>query len=125
MNPQGSGVINTAYLDSLDKQVDSISSCSELQQFAASSLASLQAQLTAINAQIAALAPIQALLNPPTSPGEAISWIGNYIEHVLTPMYQPSVTSAEQLAALTSRIASLSQKIVSKATSFSQCTVTV
>lgn len=125
MQPQGSSVIDTAYFTNLTGQIHATNSCSELQALVAQAFASIQAGQSAIQAELASLAPILALLEPPSAnPGAIVSWITNLISGVLTPMTKPSITYAAQLAAQAGQIASVLSAIEAAASRIGSCTVT-
>jgi hypothetical protein len=125
MQPQGSSILNAAFFAALTVQAQEIKTCAELQSMATTVMASIQAEKNAIEAQIAALTPILALLTAPTSPTAAVTWITSFITGVLTPQYKPYITYATQLTELASSISSLTSAIESAAALIPSCSVTV
>jgi len=123
--PQGSS-FDAAYIDSLTKQVEGISVCSELQEFMSDVVADLNRQLDALKAQMEALAPIAKLLeNPAAELPKIASWIGDFIEGVLKPMYQPHVTMASQIEQTIAAVSKLEAAVVAKAEEIGSCAVTM
>ena len=120
---QGSA-FDTSYIDSLTKQVEGISVCSELQDFINDAMSDLKKQLSAVEDQIKALEPIAELLeNPAAELPKIVAWIGNFIEGVLKPMYQPVVTMAEQIEQTAEAITKLEAAVVSKASEIGSCVI--
>jgi hypothetical protein len=126
MQPQGTSVLNAAYFTALTAEINNLQTCAELQALATTVMASIQAEKNAIEAQLAALAPILALLTVPGANLSAIvSWISNFITSVLTPIYLPYINYATQLAQLTAAVATLATAIENAAANITSCTVTV
>lgn len=125
MQGQGQIPFNKAYFDALSARVNRTTDCSELQALVAEAFASIQAQSDAITAQLAALTPMLALLNVPTSLGAVISWVGNFITSFLQPYLKPQITYAQQLTELAAAIAELTAAIQHAAGNIEFCTVTV
>jgi len=82
MQPQGTALVNTAYFSDLTAQINATNVCTELQALVNSIMAMLQAEVTAIKAQIAALLP---LLSLPTDLGSVITWITHFAGSMSTP----------------------------------------
>ena len=125
MQPMGSNVTNTAHYANLTATINAAQSCAELQAMTTTIMASLNGELAAIATQAASLAPILALLTPPTSPTAAVTWIASMITAVLVPMYKPYATYALQLAAETAAIAELTAAIMSAQAKFPSCSITI
>lgn len=124
-NPQGS-TFDTAYIDSLTKQVEGISVCEDLQKFSSEVMADVQAQLSAMEKQLEALSPIADLLTAPGADLEKIvTWISDFISGVLKPMYQPYVTITAQIAQTTAAVARLETAIENKAAEITSCAVSI
>jgi hypothetical protein len=124
--PQGSVILNTAYFASLTEAINAAGSCAELQVLASQAIASLNANQSAINAQIALLAPMLALLTAPSaSPTAIVTYLETLISAYLTPMLKPAVTYATQLTDLTAQIATMTAAITSKAGAFPSCSITI
>jgi hypothetical protein len=120
-----SAPINAAYFAALTAQVNASNSCAELQAVTTSALESILATQTAATAQLATITPMLALLMPPTTPTEVITYIQTFITAYLTPQLVPAVTLAAQLAATIAAIAALTAAIESKAAQFASCTITI
>jgi hypothetical protein len=125
MDPQGSSPINDAYFAAQEAQIAEIKVCSELQTQVNMIFASLQANLTAINAQLALLQPILALLEAPENPGAVITWISNFITNFLTPYVVPYTTLTTQLTELSTKIEELITSIENAAAEIEGCTITI
>jgi hypothetical protein len=120
-----SGPINPDYYSNLIIQIEAATSCAQLQQIANEIAKTMRDQVAAINAQMAAIQPILALLSPPTSPDAAVSWIGNLISAVLTPMAKPYISYAAQLALMMAEIPNLLSAIENTKLKFPSCTINV
>lgn len=126
MIPQGSQIVNLQYFESLTKRAQNIGSCDELQAFSSEAMASLQAHLAAINAQLAELQPILALLSPPSaSPTAIVTWLTSFITSFLTPYVKPTITYASQLTEISAQIALVVAAINGKAASFPSCSISL
>jgi hypothetical protein len=124
--PQGSAILNTAYFASLTQAINGAGSCAELQALATEAIASLNANKAAVNAQIADLAPMLALLTAPSAdPTAIVTYLTSLITNFLTPMLKPSITYATQLTQLSTQIATMTAAITSKAGSFPSCSITL
>lgn len=115
--------VNSAYFESLKSQINCAGSCEELQQLATDALQLVSDQIAGISQQLEPLNKLQDLLEIPANPGEAVTWIGNYITIVLTPMYKPYQTYVQQLAALPAVISDLQQTINTKMSEFDSCSI--
>jgi len=125
MNPQGAGLINTAYYEGLIAQVQAIENCDALNQAVTTIFASIQAEKTAIEQQIARYQPLLALLTPPTTPNAVVGWVSNFISLYLTPQIQPFYTYTTQLATLVTTIEHLVSEIEAAAGRIPTCQVVV
>lgn len=125
MNPQGSSIINLSQYDKLTDRVKAASGCEELQKISTEILASLNAENDAITAQLDKLAPIAALLSPPSTPDDIIDWITGLIDGVLRPLYAPALTYPAQVTARTAKIAELVNEINNKSNEFTNCSITL
>ena len=124
MGQSQGGIFDTAYIDSLTKQVEGISVCSELQDFIDDAIGDLKKQLSAVEDQIKALEPIAELLeNPAAELPKIVSWIGNLIEGVLKPMYQPVITMATQIEQTAEAITKLEAAVATKAEEIGSCII--
>ena len=118
MQPQGAALVNAAYFSNLTAEVNGIQTCAELQAFADLVMADFQAQITAIEAQIALLAPIIVI---PTDLPSVITWITNFI----APQLRAYTAYAEQVTQTLSAIATLAAAIEAAAARIASCSVTV
>ncbi len=126
MIPQGSMLVNTKFFEELHRRADSIQTCGELQAFTTETIESLNASLAAITAQMAMLAPILSLLQPPSAnPAQIVTWITDFITAFLTPYVKPYATYAAQLPAMTAAIAQLTATLQAKASSIDSCSLSV
>lgn len=125
MNPQGSSVINTQQYDAYIDSVNSVSDCKSLQEVVDGVFASIQAELSAISSQLNNLLPLQALIDPPTTPSEVIEWIEGLIDAVIKPLVAPYTSLQLQVAAITLKIAELTQAITDKMNSIGSCQIDI
>lgn len=125
MNPQGSGLINLEQYASMKDRINGAGSCSQLQIIASQILTSLNAENAAILSQLEKLAPIAALLEAPTSPEDVITWVSDFINGVLQPLYAPALVYPAQITARTAAILELTNTIAEKAQEFSECSITL
>ena len=100
--------MNTAIFDALGKRIDAAGTPEELATVQADISAAMEALKGQIDGKIAELAP---LMEPPSSPVAAVTWIKNYIE-VLAKPYQ---TYVEQAATVAAQSSALSAKITARA----------
>lgn len=125
MIPQGQAIVNTAHLSSLIESIDSIDTCEALQEVVSDAFASIQAQQTAILAQLQTIQPLLALLQAPTSLTALINWVKTFITSFLTPYLKPYITYAAQVAELTQQVVQLSAAIQSAASRIQSCSINI
>ena len=125
MQPQGSSIVNTAYFDAAIATVNAIPTCADLTKFALDELVSLAATKDGINAQLADLEPLLALLTIPTNPAQLLTWASNFITSYLAPQLAPYTTYTAQLIAYEAQIARLVAAITAKAASIPNCTISL
>ena|ERR1700739_599951 len=124
--PQGSTVFNTQYFTNLTNSVNSAGSCSELQALVNEAFVSINALESGINAQISALAPMLALLTPPSANlGAIVTYLTSFIDNFLTPALKPTINLPTQLTELTAEIASLTAAINTASAKFPSCSITI
>lgn len=125
MAVQGSEIFNTAYIDSLVKKINAIDLCSDLQAFEKEVMKEIQGQLNVLEKQLSALSPIADLLESPSADlAKIVTWISDFIDGVLKPMYQPVVTMTEQVVQYTEAVARLTAAIEAAATRIGECAIT-
>jgi hypothetical protein len=126
MNPQGSTALNSEFFTDLIAQINAIDLCADLQVVVNEAFASLSAVKAAIEAEIASLDPILALLTAPgANLGAIVTWIEGLITHVLTPYTIPIATYTAQLAQLASQIAAVIAAVEAAAARIVNCTITI
>lgn len=118
-------LINTEYFTELTAQVNLCTGCAELQAVVDEAFAPLADQYAAIQAQLAVLSPILALLTAPTNPTEVITWVTNFITDVLTPQYLPYINYATQITELLTAVSDLETAINNAAAKFTSCSITI
>lgn len=118
-------MINVQYINNLTAQVNAVSSCAALQAVADLAVAAINAQLASLEARIIAMEPALALITPPTNPTEVITWIENYITLVLGPQLASVAIMQAQVIQLTAALAALTAAIISKASSFTSCSISI
>lgn len=126
MIPQSSVVLDTQWMANLTAQINAIDSCGELQRVANDAFASLAPVKAAINAEIAQLQPILALLAVPTSTiGGIINWISGIITNVLIPLYAPFPIYLQQLTILAEQVAALTAALQAAENRILNCQITI
>lgn len=124
MVPQGSTLFNAAYFDSLIAAIDSVESPVELQGLVDDAAGAITPVQAAITAQLAKVAPLAALLSPPSSPDAAVTWISSFITNFLTPLAAPAITLPAQAALLTTKSAEVAAAVARARDRIPGCTVT-
>ena len=108
--------INESYFDSLIERINSSKTLNELEATAEKTMATVNTQLQAINAQIEKLAPLAAMIaSLPTTPDEVIQWITDLATNLIEPLVLPLVALAAQQTGITAKIAQLEAAIQAKA----------
>jgi hypothetical protein len=121
-----SGPINTDYFSALKQQINNCTSCAELQMVATQAMSALNAQLAGITAQNATFAALQTLLTAPAAnPDAIVTYLSTFIELYLGPQLAAFAKLTAQVAALPIEIAAITEAITSKASSFSECSVSI
>lgn len=93
--------INLEYFQGLEKSIQGCASCEQLQELTAETFSSLTATITTMQAQLAALQPLLALLSAPgANPAALATWITDFISGVLTPQLKPVLNLPIQIAAI-------------------------
>lgn len=124
MNAQGSQIFDTSYINSLTDQVNQIDICADLQAFEQRVMSEIQAQISAVEAQMAFLEPIVEILqNPEAALDKIVEWIGKFIESVLKPIYQPYLTMVSQIEQAVQAVANLTAAIENAANRIGSCVV--
>jgi hypothetical protein len=118
MQPQGTSLVNAEYFAQLTADINAINGCAELQLLVNAAMATLQAEITAIEAQIASLLPLITL---PTNLASVISWIAAFA----TPMIKPYLNYIAQLEQTLAQIAALASAIEAAAARIEHCTITI
>jgi hypothetical protein len=122
MIPQGTSLIDTSYFTNLTAQVNAIqggNSCSDLQDMVTKAAASIEAELAAIRAQIAALLPVTT--GPSASLGSIVAWINSFI----APLQVAYANFIATEAAILSAVSSLESAIVAAAGRMTSCSITI
>jgi len=120
------GPVNLDYFEGLKRSIEGCSSCEQLQEVTAETFASVSELMTSMTAQLAALQPLLALLEPPTAnPAQIVTWITDFISLYLTPQVRPVLTIPVQLAAITAQMAELPALIEAKMAQFPSCSVPI
>ena len=125
MTPQGSNLIDVEYFNNMTRAINAASTCEELQALVDESFKSLASTKKAIQEELAKIAPMLALLTPPTSLGAIISWVKTFITSYLTPMVKPYLTYASQLTAMLAQIAALTAAIENAAKRLTSCQIKI
>lgn len=117
MQPQGTALVNSDYFTQLTADVNAIDACADLQVLVTNAMATLQAEISGIEGQIAALLP---LITPPTSLSGVIGWIGRFT----APMLISYQNYAAQLTQTLAEIATLATAIEHAASRLTNCSIT-
>lgn len=126
MLPQGASLLNDSYFAALTARLQGAGSCEDLQALTNEVMASLSGVKDAIDAEVALLTPIVALLSgPAANPTAIVTWITDFINGFLTPYTAPVLIYGEQLAALATQITALTAAISAKQAEFPSCSITV
>lgn len=109
-------LINTSYFSNLIPSINAAATEAELQALVnkyAADLSQLEGTLTS---QLAFMAPLLAVLTPPSaSLGSLVTWATSIIA-VMEQMYKPQLVMVAQLAALPAEIATLTAAVEAAAT---------
>jgi hypothetical protein len=122
MQPQGHSLVDTTYFTNLTNQINGIQgtgACAELQAVVNEVAASIEAELTAIRAQINALLP--AITLPSANLGSIVGWITNFAQPLITAYNNLVATEAAVLAA----VANLETAIANAAARLTSCSITI
>lgn len=118
MIPQGTALVNTEYFDSITAQINALDDCSILQTLVNQVMATLQAEVTAIESQIAALLPLITL---PTDLASVISWITSFA----TPAIRAYENYLATITAVMASINGLITAIQNAASRLTHCTISI
>jgi len=122
MQPQGQSLVDTSYFTNLTNQINNIQgtgACAELQAVVNEVAVSIEAELAAIRAQIAALLP--AITLPSADPSSIVSWITKFMAPTIAAYNNLIATEAAVLSA----VASLEAAIANAAARLTSCTITI
>jgi hypothetical protein len=120
------GPVNIEYFDGLKRSIEGCASCEQLQEVTAETFATVTATMESMTAQLAALQPLLALLEPPSAnPAQIVTWLTDFINLYLTPQVRPVLTIPVQLAAITAQMAELPALIEAKMAQFPSCSVPI
>ena len=118
MQAQGTSPVNTSYFDSAISTINGINVCSDLQSVVTNIGGSLNAEITAINAQIAALLP---LLSIPHDLGSVISWI----TAAIAPHQTAYNNLLAQITAIGAQVSALESAITAAAARITHCSISI
>lgn len=123
--PPASTVYNPAFLNNIINQIDGIAAdidainpCAALQALVNEVMAQIQAEINSIESQIAAL---NILVTIPTTLGQVIGWITNFI----SPYIQAIVAFIQQLEQMVQAIEALIAAIEAAASRITNCQISV
>lgn len=125
MLPQGSSPSDTDFFTQLTAQINGTNVCADLQALVSRAYSSMQAESNAVEAQLAALEPVKALLAVPSDLGSVISWITNFINYQIKPAVIPIGTYTTQQQSLISELAGLATAIENAAARIGNCSIAV
>lgn len=108
-------VLNLAFYLNLIKSVNAATTQDGLQALVDKAFADISQQQSTITSQIAFVAPVEALLTPPTDLPSLITFAGNLVTGVLTPLFKPEAVLIARGAAITAEVATLTAAIAEAA----------
>lgn len=115
--------INTQYYTNLKNEIEHCATCDQLKEIASSALAEIAEQQATITRQIAALQPILALVNPPTSLNSLISWVGNFINGFIKPTIAPYAIYQAQLVEMGAMLTEITSALQNASHKFPNCSL--
>lgn len=127
MQPEGSGPLNTSYFSSIESQIQKCTSAADLQALVTKAFASIQAQVSGISSQAAAienLANSGIITQPSASFTSILSWIQTLTSAFLGPAYAAYAVYVLKLAEMPTQLASLTSAATAQAEKLG-CSVTV
>lgn len=108
MSIEGTELIAEHYIDALIARIHAALNLSDLQYAIEDGVQPITSQLDAIALEIQMLAPLLALLNPPTvDPTKIVTWITDFITAQIAPQVATYHKHVAQLAALTAKVAQI------------------
>lgn len=112
MNIEGTELIAEQYIDALIARINAALNLSDLQQAVEDGVQPITGQLEVIAWEIQMLAPLLALLNPPTiDPTKIVTWITDFIAAQIAPQVAAYHKHVAQLAALTAKVAQIESAV--------------
>ena len=109
MLPAGTSLINTDYINGLASEIRSVDTCAALQAIVTKIIASIQAQLVALENQLVGLGPLGTI---PHDLASVITWIENFAN----PMIRAYANCVATIVQVTQAVANLVTAIESAAT---------
>jgi len=105
MPAPGATIINTAHIQALIDKIDTATNTDDLEAYAQEAIKPIEDQIAWIRYYIELLAPLLALLNPPTiDPGKIVTWITDLIAAQIAPQVVAYHNYVEQLATITAKL---------------------
>ena len=98
-------------IDSTVKAIDSVATPADLQAVVDKAFNSLSGAKQGIEAELAHIAPLIALLSPPTTLSAIVTWIGSFITGVIEPMVLSQASLNLQRVELTTSVAKLTDAV--------------
>lgn len=118
--------INTTYYGNLKRRIEGVNSCAALQEVAAEAVAALTKQQEEVAKQLAEIAPMLALLQPPTANlGRIVTWITDFINGFLKVQIKPYYEYQAQLVELSAQLAEVISALNDAKIKFPSCSLTV
>ena len=118
-------MVNADYFTGLKAKISDAQSCDEIQEYANEASAAVTGALAEIGKQLEALAPILALLSPPSaSPGAIVGYLTGLITGLVDPIVKPAFTYPSIITGLMAELANINTELTAKIAEFNVGSIT-
>lgn len=119
-------ILSTIQQDNINSQIAAVRTPEELQSLIDKIYGDIALFQSTIQSELTALAGIEALLTIPLNPGQAVTWVENFITGFLTPYYKNYITLGLQVAQVAANVAAMTALVEEIAsTKFPGITITI